>query len=295
MGNFHKLTVGDVELIAIQDSWFRIPPAGFFVGADDDAWAPYRDWLGDDGLVAHNFGTFAIISEGKTMIVDTGLGQWENPLDLKQPAQLPSVMQEAGIPPDSVDYVLFTHLHWDHTGWNTSRAGGAAGDGSPEGNLGLTFPNARYVVHQQEYDWWMEPGAERPANGPKTDLVLTPLVEKGVLDLVDADHAVTSHVSSIPTPGHTPGHVSFRIHSGGESAYILGDVAHKPVQLSEPQWYPGFDVDPVESTKTRIALLARAERENAIIAGGHFAFPSMGRAKTVDGKRTYEYVADFQK
>ena len=141
----------------------------------------------------------------------------------------------------------------------------------------------------------MEPGAERPANGPKTDLVLTPLVEKGVLDLVDADHAVTSHVSSIPTPGHTPGHVSFRIHSGGESAYILGDVAHKPVQLSEPQWYPGFDVDPVESTKTRIALLARAERENAIIAGGHFAFPSMGRAKTVDGKRTYEYVADFQK
>lgn len=286
MGNFHKITVGDVDFVALQDSWFRIPPADFFVGADEDAWAPYRDWLSDDGLMAHNFGTFAIISEGKTMIVDTGLGQWENPLDLKQPAQLPSVMTEAGIPPDNVDFVLFTHLHWDHTGWNTS---------GPEGELNLTFPNARYVVHQKEYDWWTEPGAERPANGPKIDLVLKPLVEKGVLDLVDAEHAITSHVSSVPTPGHTPGHVSFQISSAGEHAYIVGDAAHKPVQLSEPDWYPGFDIDPVESTKSRHALLDRAERENAIIAGGHFAFPSMGRAVTRDGKRTYEYVADFQK
>ena len=286
VGNFLKISVGKAELVALQDSWFRRPPGGFFEGIDDDAWGPYRDWLGDDGLFAHNFGTFAIISEGKTMIVDTGLGQWPNPLDLKMPASLPSVMEEAGIPPAEVDLVLFTHLHWDHSGWNTR---------GPQGALELTFPNARYVVHEKEYAWWTEPGAERPGNGPKVDLVLKPLVEAGVLDLVDGEHAATSEVVMVPTPGHTPGHVAFGISSAGEHAYVVGDAAHKPVQLTEPDWYPGFDIDPVESTMSRHLILDRAERDNAVIAAGHFAFPSMGRSKRVDGTRVFEYLADWQR
>lgn len=280
MGNYRKIRVGDAELIALQDSWTRRGPDGFFEGVNAAAWAPYPEWLDDDGLMAHNFGSFLIHSHGKKMLVDTGLGQWPNDLDLKQPSSLLEVMQEAGVAPDEVDLVLFTHLHWDHTGWNTR---------GEEGALELTFPNARYIVQQTEFDYWTSPG-DKPAAAPDFDRVLAPIIAADRLELVTGEYAATREVVAVPTPGHTPGHVSFAVISGGERAYILGDAAHKPVQLSEPDWYPGFDMDPVESTRSRRMILDRAEQENALLAGGHFAFPSMGYPAQVYGRRSFRYV-----
>ena len=280
MVNHHQITVGDVELIALRDSWIRREPGGFFEGVEGADWEPYGEWLDEDGLIVNNFGCFFIRNRGRHLLVDTGLGRWPNPLDLEQPPSLPDVMQEAGIAAADIDLVLFTHLHWDHTGWNTR---------GEDGILELTFPNARYVVQQKEFDYWTGPG-DKPTNGPAYDRVLAPIIAAGRLELVSKEHAVTPEVVTVPTPGHTPGHVSFAISSAGERAYILGDAVHKPVQLAEPDWYPGFDLDPVESTRSRHMILDRADRENALLAGGHFAFPSMGYATHVDGKRTFRYV-----
>ncbi len=281
MGNYRKITVGDAELIALQDSWTRRGPAGFFEGVDAAAWEPYREWLDDDGLMAHNYGSVLIHSHGKIMLVDTGLGQWPNAVDLEQPSSLLEVMHEAGVAPADIDLVLFTHLHWDHTGWNTR---------GEEGALELTFPNASYVVQQTEFDYWSSPG-DKPAAGPDFDRVLAPIIAADRMELVDGEYAATREVVAVPTPGHTPGHVSFAVISGGERAYVLGDAAHKPVQLAEPDWYPGFDMDPVESTKSRRMILDRAEQENALLAGGHFAFPSMGYPTHVDGRLSFRYVS----
>ncbi|MDH3308654.1 MAG: MBL fold metallo-hydrolase [Acidimicrobiia bacterium] len=280
MGNHHKIRLGDVDLIALQDSWIRREAGGFFEGIEGADWEPYGEWLDEDGLIVHNFGSFFIHSRGKRILVDSGLGQWPNPLAVQRPPSLPDVMQEAGIHLDTIDLVLFTHLHWDHTGWNTRGEDGA---------LELTFPNARYVVQQKEFDYWTGPG-DKPTNGPAFDRVLAPIIKADRLELVTEEYAATPEVVTVPTPGHTPGHVSFAISSAGERAYILGDAAHKPVQLAEPDWYPGFDLDPVESTKSRHMILDRADRENALLAAGHFALPSMGYAAHVDGKRTFRYV-----
>lgn len=280
MRNHHRISVGDLDLIALRDSWVRQEPSGFFIGVEGIDWEPYGEWLDGDGLMVHNFGCFLIRSRGMHVLVDTGLGQWPNPLQMEKPPSLPDVMHEAGIDVDDIDVVLFTHLHWDHTGWNTR---------GRDGTLELTFPNARYVVQQKEFDYWTGPG-DKPTNGPAYDRVLAPIVAAGRLELVSEEYAVTPEVVTVPTPGHTPGHVSFALSSAGERAYILGDAAHKPVQLAEPDWYPGFDLDPVESTKSRHMILDRADREDALLAGGHFAFPSMGYATRVDGKRTFRYV-----
>lgn len=280
MGTFFRIAVGDAELIALQDSWVLRDPENFFAGVDRSAWEPYRHWLTDEGLLVQNYGSFAIRSEGQIMLVDTGLGAAADASGLQQPPALLEALGEAGITPPDVDLVLFTHLHWDHTGWNT-----IGDDGEPE----LTFPNARYIVQENELDYWMSPG-DKPANGPAFDRVIAPVIAAGRLDVVGSSYAANAEVAAVPTPGHTPGHVSFEVASGGNHAYILGDAVHKPVQLSEPGWYPGFDLDPVESTKSRRMILDRAERENALLAGGHFAVPSMGYAVMVDGKRTFRYV-----
>lgn len=280
MTNYRKIKVGNAELVALQDSWVRRGPDGVFQGVDAAAWEPYREWLDADGLMAHNYGSFLIHSQGTTMLVDTGLGQWPNELDLEQPSSLLEAMHGAGVSPGDIDLVLFTHLHWDHTGWNTRGEDGA---------LELTFPNARYVAQQSEFDYWTSPG-DKPAAGPDFERVLAPIIAADRLELVGGEYAATQEVVAVPTPGHTPGHVSFAVVSGGERAYILGDAAHKPVQLSEPDWYPSFDMDPVESTKSRHMIFDRAEREQALIAGGHFGFPSMGYA-THDGvRRSFRYV-----
>jgi glyoxylase-like metal-dependent hydrolase (beta-lactamase superfamily II) len=280
LGNFHKITVGEAELIALQDSWIRREPGGFFVGVEADAWEPYREWLDDDGLMTHNFGSFLIRSHGKNMLVDTGLGQWPNPLDLQQPPSLLNSLHKAGFSPGDIDLVLFTHLHWDHTGWNTR---------GEEGALELTFPNARYIVQQKEFDYWTGPG-DKTTSAPAYERVLAPIIAADRLELVTGEYAATREVVAVPTPGHTPGHVSFAVVSAGKRAYILGDAAHKPVQLTEPDWYPGFDLNPAESAKSRHMILDRAEQENALLAGGHFAFPSMGYSTHVAGRRTFQYV-----
>lgn len=281
MGRFHSIEVGNAQLIALQDSWTVREPGGFFVGVDNDDWAPYTGWLDDDGLMVHNFGCFVIRSLDTTILVDTGLGPWPNQLELAETPALPAVMAAAGIGPSDIDLVLFTHLHWDHVGWATE---------SKDGSFQPTFPSARYVIQQKEFDYWTSPG-DKPPNRPDHDRVLAPLVASDRLDLVGGEYTATREVVAVPTPGHTPGHVSFAIISGAERAYVLGDSVHKPVQLSEPDWYPGFDLDPVESTKSRHMILDRAEKEGALLAGGHFAFPSVGRVTHVDGRRSFEYVS----
>jgi glyoxylase-like metal-dependent hydrolase (beta-lactamase superfamily II) len=267
-------------LIALQDSWTIREPGGFFVGVENEDWEPYGEWLDDDGLMAHNYGCFLVISAGKTILVDTGIGRWPDGMDLRSPPSMLVAMERAGVVPADIDLVLFTHLHWDHTGWNTQEE---------DGSLTLTFPNARHVVQRKEFDYWTGPG-DKPGNGPDFDRVLAPIIAADRLELVSGEYAATREVVAVPTPGHTPGHVSFAIISGDDRAYILGDAAHKPVQLSEPDWYPGFDLDPVESTRSRHMILDRAEQEGALLAGGHFAFPSMGFPTSVDGRRSFHYV-----
>ncbi|MCZ6708210.1 MAG: MBL fold metallo-hydrolase, partial [Chloroflexi bacterium] len=87
-----------------------------------------------------------------------------------------------------------------------------------------------------------------------------------------------------------PGHVSFVVASGGERAYLIGDAAHQPVQLSEDEWCPGADIDKTDSTASRKALFDKIEQENALIASGHFPFPGLGHAVQEGGKRVFRPI-----
>jgi len=276
MARFQKRTVGKAELIALQDAWAQIPAALFFPAVDAGKWEGYRQHLDETGNITLNLGSWLVVSEGKMILVDTGLGGRPTQMPLTMQPALPSVMAEAGVKPSDVDLVVFSHLHFDHTGWNTVDEGGKPVP---------VFPNARHVVQRREWEYWT--GSEENRTAAQYANALAPLEAAGLLDFVDGEHAVTSELLTVPTPGHTPGHVSFLLASGGERAYITGDATHHPVQASEPGWCPGADINPDDSARSRKALFDRAEAERALLAGGHYAFPGLGTVETRDGKRQF--------
>ena len=276
MGLFHKVEVGGATLIAVQDSWAALPPTMFFNQTEDSDWDNYRDLLDEDGNITLNLGAWLVISGGTTILVDSGIGGRPTMMPLKEPPAMPTVMQEAGVSPNDIDVVAFSHLHFDHTGWNTWD-----NDGTPVPQ----FPNARHVIQQAEWDYWTS--SDELKEGAQYNNVLSPIVDAGLVDFVEGEYALTEEVVTVPTPGHTPGHVSFAVSSGGEKAYVIGDAAHHMVQLGETDWCPGADVNTTDSTASRHKLFDQIESENALIASGHFNFPGLGRAARRNGARYF--------
>ena len=261
-----KVVVGNIEIVSVSDGQGDMLPADVFPTSDINIWrSEYGDLLDDAGLIHPRFGSFAFRSAGKMILVDTGLGGPDGTL-LTQ-------LSDSGVDRGSVDLVVLTHIHPDHVGWNMS-------DGSP------TFPNARYLVTKVDWDHWTQ--TEVRAEAPHVDAQMIPLESLNVLDLIDGEHNVTDEVKTLPTPGHTPGHISLVITSGGARAFILGDVAHSPAQAQYTDWSPGFDVDPNLARDTRHSVLDRLEGDGTLVASGHFPQPGFGRFVRAGDRRIWQ-------
>ncbi|HEV7732345.1 MAG TPA: MBL fold metallo-hydrolase [Candidatus Binatia bacterium] len=210
-----------------------------------------------------------IESQGRRIVVDTCIGNdKERTIPPWNRLQGPFLrdLEDAGFPRESIDTVLCTHLHVDHVGWNTMLV---------DGRWVPTFPNARYLFVRAEWEHW---NASPPAmEGDIVGDSVRPVVEAGLVDLVAPDHRLTDEVWLESTPGHTPGHVSVRIRSGGADAVITGDLMHHPVQCAEPDWYSRFDVDRDAARATRRAFLERYADGPVLVLGTHFATPVAGR------------------
>ena len=94
----------------------------------------------------------------------------------------------------------------------------------------------------------------------------------------------------MPTPGHTPGHISIAVSSAGQRGFILGDVAHSVAQAHYTDWSPAFDVDPVESRRTRHEVLDRLEAEGLLESAGHFPDLGLGRFVRREGRRVWQGI-----
>jgi len=176
-------------------------------------------------------------------------------------------MADAGYPTPAVDAVLCTHLHVDHVGWNTRW----------ENDQWVpTFANARYLMGADEFAFWEARGNDEKF-GTVFDDSVRPVFDAGLVDLVATDHQVAPGVHLIPTPGHTPGHVSVMISSRGEDALITGDFLHHPCQMAHPEWGAVVDEDSNQAEQTRRAMFERFAGSPTLIIGTHFATPTAGR------------------
>lgn len=274
----HKVTVGDVEILPLLDTGILMNPRIFLAAHCDEFLAEWSAEVDDRGLLPMAVTCYLVRSAGKNILIDSGLGGRRRPGFPR--GHLDDTLQQAGIAPDDIDIVLNTHMHIDHVGWNTVA--------NEDGSSRVFFPNAKFIFQQAEWDYWMQPDRlESPSNLHLVECVL-PLKDTGRVELVDTDYAVDEHLTFLATPGHTPGHVSIGVMSGGERAVVVGDASHHPVQLMHPDWSPSYDEDPELAGRTRDALFDRVIDENRTWIAGHWDHPGVGRIVRLEGKRVFQ-------
>ncbi|MCH2345757.1 MAG: MBL fold metallo-hydrolase [Pseudomonadales bacterium] len=283
------ISVGNVEITAVHDGDGALPISMVFPGVDPELWLPYQQkypecFNGDNNEnIALPFECYVIRSEGHTILVDTGVGSMAtNPGTVTAFAggvdgRLLLDLQTAGVNKEDIDTVFLTHLHPDHVGWNVNNDGPTPVP---------SFPNARYVFHQDDWEAFRPPRDSEVFGFTFWEETLAPLEGAGVIEPLSGEHSITSEITAILTPGHTPGSMSLAIDSGGEKALVMGDVFHGPPQVSEPSWVFAFDADPDTAVQSRSRMLDRAEAENAIMAICHST--GFGRVVSQEGRRYWQ-------
>lgn len=271
-GKVQRWRVGDVSITKVVE--IELPgPASWIVPEATPEKLARETWLQPhfadaSGMAIMSVHALVLESGGCKVLVDTCVGNDKN-LALRDWNQRSGPflddLRAAGHDPDSVDRVLCTHLHVDHVGWNTRRV---------DGRWVPTFPNARYLFGRRELAHWSE--VDQQDFGDVMAESVTPVVEAGLVDLVDADHTVTDEIRLEPTPGHTPGHVAVVISSRGEQAVITGDLMHHPVQCAHPDWVSSADWQADTACRTRRDFLERYADTPTLVIGTHFATPTAG-------------------
>ena len=270
----NSIKVGGVEITALTDmegAFFRLDQ--IFPGVAQDQWEPYiyrYPWaFADHETLYGRVGSYVLRSPEGTVLVDTGVG----PQAMGSGGKLLVDLEHAGVRPEDVDTVFLTHLHGDHLGWSVRP------DGEP------VFDNARYVTQAAEWE----------ISVPYLGRAIAALDEQGVLELLDGEEPVGAELTAIPTPGHSPGHNSLLVSSGGEQALVTGDAIVHPAQATEPTWNVQFDMDKEQAARTREMLLTWLEADGITVAAGHIPGSGFGRIARDGGRRYWQTLENAER
>ncbi|MFE9289855.1 MBL fold metallo-hydrolase [Streptomyces olivaceus] len=287
-----SITLGDVEITRVIEWSGPIRTARFIVpDSDEETWRRNRDWLepdfwtpADDAYRCH-IQTWVLRSEGKTILLDTGVGNGRERPQVPQFAGLQTDflarLRAAGVAPEDVDLVVNTHIHYDHVGWNTE---------SRDGEWVPTFPNATYLIPRAD-NLYFDPEGARRSRAPRDEhervrwegskLVfndsIAPIHRAGQAVLWEGAHRIDGNLRLEAAPGHTPGSSVVTLRSGTDRAVFVGDLVHSPVQVLEPRWNSCFCDDPQLAARTRASYLSRAAELRELVVPAHW--PGHGAAE----------------
>jgi glyoxylase-like metal-dependent hydrolase (beta-lactamase superfamily II) len=286
------LNIGDFAVDCVVD--LERPFIGaqaFFPDLTDDMLAhcrrvlPKTDIL-EDGRLRMRFQSFLVRTGRHNILIDTCCGNGKD----RQPrpdfhhlnTDYLACLEATGVKPEQIDFVMCTHLHWDHVGWNTQLLGG---------KWVPTFPNARYIIGRTEYDYWhsrFERGEQGIHLTSFGDSVL-PVIREEKAVLVDDDYEFDKGIWFEPCRGHSPGHVLINLSSKGALGVVSGDVIHHRIQLAFPAMSTVADADMAQARITRTALIERLAGSGSILLPAHFPPPVFGRVAKQD--QGYTHVA----
>ncbi len=270
---------GDMTIHRIVEMECGFTPAlEFLPGLTPEVLAENRFWMNpaaldaDDNLVLC-FQSYIVRTGRHVILVDSCVGNdKDRPMRTlwhqKKDTIFMQGLAEIGLGVNDIDFVLCTHLHVDHVGWNTRLE---------NGRWVPTFPKARYLFSKTELDYWLAENAKTELP-PIVDSVI-PIVEAKRCDLITSDHALDDLVSLIPTPGHTIDHYAVQLGRDGKDAVITGDLIHSPLQARYPELSMRVDYDPAQGIATRRTFLETYCDTATQCCFAHFPSPSRGRVK----------------
>ncbi|MFW2275950.1 MBL fold metallo-hydrolase [Burkholderia orbicola] len=233
--------------------------------------------------------TWIVRTRHHTILIDTCVGNHKNrSLPRFNQLNLPFLprLAEAGVLPEDVDYVMCTHLHADHCGWNTQLV---------NDRWVPTFPNAKYVFSRHEYEYWLSQIGNDGFNTNVFEDSVLPVIERGQALIVNGTEAISDALLIHPTFGHSPGHITFELLNGGRSSQgglFSGDTMHQPMQVFEPGWNSCFCSDPHHSVTSRRWLLEYAAENRSTVFTAHFASTSAGRVARVGSDFDWQFVQE---
>jgi glyoxylase-like metal-dependent hydrolase (beta-lactamase superfamily II) len=277
---FYRYKVGDYECTSINDGArsFPLPDKWVTNVSKDEALAAAEAAYMPKGMVTVPFNPQLINTGSKLVLIDCGNGIATFEPTKGAVGRTLQNLAAAGVDPKSIDVVLISHLHPDHTN------GIRALDGS------MAFPNAEIMVPAKEWEFWMseENAAKAQSNEMmKNYFANAKKIYTGIESKVtkyDWGKEVAPGITAIATPGHTPGHTSFAVASGSSKILIQSDVTNIPeFFLRNPDWHVAYDADPELAQQTRHKFYDMAAAEKATVVGFHFTFPSIGHVEK-DGK-----------
>lgn len=282
--------IGNLQIMRALEMIMPFGRQAFFPQTTESDWAPHRHWLEPQALdpvtdeLQFPMQSYVVHTSHHTILIDSCVGNdKERPnrpsWHMKTDDAYMRALAALGIAPEDIDFVMCTHLHTDHIGWNTRLE---------DGRWVPTFPNARYIFSERELAAWRDVGHEKFSRVPYEDSVL-PIVEAGRAELVTNDYALDDEVWLESTPGHTPGHVAIALASNGASAVMCGDILHSPVQCLHPEWVPWPDWDAELAKRTRRAFLERYCDTDTLVCTAHFPLPSAGRVVRAGDAFRFEY------
>ena len=282
--------IGNLQIMRALEMIMPFGRQAFFPQTTESDWAPHRHWLEPQALdpvtdeLQFPMQSYVVHTSHHTILIDSCVGNdKERPnrpsWHMKTDDAYMRALAALGIAPEDIDFVMCTHLHTDHIGWNTRLE---------DGRWVPTFPNARYIFSERELAAWRDVGHEKFSRTPYEDSVL-PIVEAGRAELVTNDYALDDEVWLESTPGHTPDHVAIALASNGASAVMCGDILHSPVQCLHPEWVPWPDWDAELAKRTRRAFLERYCDTDTLVCTAHFPLPSAGRVVRAGDAFRFEY------
>lgn len=271
-----QITLGDITVTRVKEYYgpVGLPPGTFLPTTPEDAWRENVAWRRSDFLdpdsdsLVSAVQSWVLRSEGRTILVDTGVGNHKErpyaPVWSHLDTDFLAALARAGVAPEDVDLVINTHLHIDHVGWNTYLDGR---EWVP------TFPNATYLMPRADYDFWNPENNHKPLLGRGNQNVfedsVAPVHRAGQVQLWEDSHTIDAGLRLDLAPGHTPGSSVLTLTSGADRAVFVGDLLHSPVQIVDPDHNSCFCEDAVAARATRRRVLGWAADHKALVVPAH--------------------------
>jgi glyoxylase-like metal-dependent hydrolase (beta-lactamase superfamily II) len=264
--SYYRVQLGSYTVTALSDGTLTIPFAKLLHnGAQAKIDQAYRN-AGIDDHRETSINAFLIDTGSKRILVDAGAGDLFGVCC----GHLPEMLAAAGYDVNSIDTILLTHVHGDHSG-------GITRDGK------RVFPNATLYLAKAELDYWMSDEAKAKAKASHQAMFVTgraalaPYLAAGRVQTFTQGAEIFPGIRTIATPGHTPGHTQYEFTSAGHMMLFIGDMIHvAEVQLPMPAITIDYDANEAEAAKTRIETLAMLARTHELVAAPHISFPGLG-------------------